>query len=58
MDIDSMSSDEWLAYHRRKVEDHYAKGLDLIPDPTCSTCDVHNDYVCFECESLQLRKDS
>jgi hypothetical protein len=58
MDIDSMSCDEWLAYHRQRVDAHYAKGLDLVPDSTCSTCDVHNDYVCFECELLQLRKDS
>jgi hypothetical protein len=52
--IDQMTSDEWEAYRREKVQAHYAKGLDLIPDPDCGSCDVDNDYVCFECELTQI----
>jgi hypothetical protein len=53
-DIDKMTCDEWEAYRRDKIDAHYAKGLSLTPDPTCGTCDADNDYVCFECELLQL----
>jgi hypothetical protein len=53
VDIDKMTSDEWLAYRRQKVADFYDKGFELKPDPECSTCDVHNDYVCFDHELIQ-----
>jgi hypothetical protein len=53
IDIDAMTSDEWLAYRRQKVEDFYAKGGELKPDPECKTCDVDNDYVCFDHELIQ-----
>ena len=45
VDIDKMTSDEWLAYRRQKLSDFYDKGFELKPDPECKTCDVHNDYV-------------
>lgn len=25
------------------------------PDPSCENCDKENDYVCFDCESYQVR---
>lgn len=53
IDIEKMTSDEWLAYRRQKVEDLYAKGGELKPDPKCKTCDVDNDYVCFDHELIQ-----
>jgi hypothetical protein len=53
-DIESMTTDEWLAYRRQKVDEFYERGFELKPNPECSTCDIHNDYVCFECELLQL----
>ena len=53
-DIDAMTTDEWIAYRGEKVQAHYAKGLKLIPDPECGSCDVENDYVCFGCELQQL----
>ena len=56
VDIEKMTSDEWDAYRRDKVEAHYAKGLKLTPDPNCGTCDADNDYVCFQCELLQLEQ--
>jgi hypothetical protein len=52
-DIESMTTDEWLAYRRQKVEDFYAKGGELVPDPDCKTCDPDNDYVCFDHELIQ-----
>ena len=52
-DIESMTTDEWLAYRRQKVEDFYAKGGELVPHPDCKTCDPDNDYVCFDHELIQ-----
>jgi hypothetical protein len=54
IDIEKMTNDEWIAYRRQKVEDFYAKGGELKPDPKCKTCDVDNDYVCFDHELLQI----
>lgn len=53
-DIESMTTDEWLAYRRQKVDEFYEKGHELKPNPECSTCDLDNDYVCFEHELLQM----
>lgn len=53
-DIESMTTDEWLAYRRQRLDDFYDQGFELKPNPECSTCDVHNDYVCFEHELFQL----
>ncbi len=30
--------------------------FELNPDPECSMCDVHNDYVCFEHELFQIEE--
>lgn len=54
LNIESMTTDEWLAYRRQKVDEFYEKGNELKPHPECNTCDIHNDYVCFEHELLQL----
>lgn len=53
---DEMTSDEWLSAHRDRVDAFYSKGLDFKPDPQCSACDIHNDYICFEHELIQLRE--
>jgi hypothetical protein len=29
--------------------------MKIKPKTECSTCDVDNDYVCFECESIFIR---
>lgn len=54
INIDAMTSNEWLAYRDAKIDAHYAKGLRLVPDPDCGSCDADNDYVCFQCELMQL----
>jgi hypothetical protein len=54
VDIDKMSTDEWLHYRDELIETHLAKGYSLVPNRYCKTCDVDNDYVCFECECSQL----
>ena len=29
--------------------------LDFVkPDKDCKSCDLHDDYTCFECESFQV----
>ena len=53
---DELDSNEWLAQHRDRVDRFYAKGLDFKPDPHCSACDIHNDYICFEHELQQLKE--
>jgi hypothetical protein len=54
LDIDAMDSDAWMSYHRDRVDAFYQKGLDFKPDAECSMCDIHNDYICFEHELIQL----
>jgi hypothetical protein len=29
----------------------------LTPTKDCSNCDVINDYVCFECEDIFMKKN-
>ena len=53
-DIDKMTSDQWLNYRDDLIDDFYAKGHRLTPNPECKTCDTINDYVCFDCECNQL----
>ena len=43
VDIDKMTSDEWLAYRDDLIDSHYARGFKLTPNPDCNTCDVVND---------------
>ena len=54
--IDEMTSSEWISYRYDLIDQHYAKGGDLIPNPDCKVCDVDNDYVCFDCECKQLEE--
>jgi hypothetical protein len=56
IDIDKMTSDEWINYRYDLIDSHLAKGLPLTPNPECSQCDVINDYLCFDCECTQIDK--
>jgi hypothetical protein len=56
IDIDKMTSDEWINYRYDLIDAHLAKGLALTPNPKCSQCDVINDYLCFDCECNQLEE--
>jgi hypothetical protein len=49
-DIDEMTNSEWLNHRENLRLKHRAKGRSLAPNPTCDTCDLENDYLCFECE--------
>lgn len=51
---DEMTDAEWIAYRQDKVDAHIASGKEFKPNPNCTTCDVHNDYVCFYCELFIL----
>jgi len=50
-DIEKMSHNNWLAYRESTIEKLEKLGYKLLPNSECSTCDIHNDYVCFDCES-------
>jgi hypothetical protein len=50
IDIDKMTTNEWIEYRRDKLDAYYAAGKELKPSPECKYCDAHNDYVCFACE--------
>lgn len=52
--IESMTTDQWLAYREQRIDNFYARGNELKPNPQCSNCDSENDYVCFGCELTQL----
>jgi len=56
LDIDKMSSNEWINYHRGRIENFYNKGLDFKPCKDCPTCDTENDYTCFNHELIQLEE--
>ena len=49
-DIEKMSHNDWLAYRESTIEKLEALGYELLPNPECGSCDVHNEYVCFDCE--------
>ena len=53
-DIDAMTHDEWVNYREEKLDKHISTGNVLVPSGTCSTCDPHDDYVCFYCEVFQV----
>ena len=50
IDIDKMTTDEWIEYRSDLLIAFYASGKELKPNPKCQMCDVPNDYVCFACE--------
>ena len=54
IDIDKMTTSEWLAFREEKIKAFFANGNEIKPNPDCKTCDVPNDYVCFACECCQL----
>lgn len=54
IDIESMTTSEWLDYRDQKLENFYAKGHKLVPTQGCSDCDPDEDYTCFACECLQI----
>ena len=56
VDIEKMTSYEWINYRQDLIDAHLAKGLPLEPNPECSVCDVVNDYICFDCELHQIGK--
>ena len=33
------------------------KWNELKPKTECSICDIDNDYVCFECESIFIKEN-
>ena len=53
-DIELMTTGQWLNYREDLIEDFYSKGFILNPNVNCSTCDIDNYYICFECECNQL----
>jgi hypothetical protein len=54
IDIESMSSDQWLNYRDRLLDDYYKSGNVLKPTVGCSMCDVDEDDTCFQCEVFQI----
>ena len=54
MDDDSCEYLPWTAY---LVEIFYLLGNKLKPKKNCSSCDIYNNYICFDCEMNQI-KDS
>jgi hypothetical protein len=56
IDIEKMTSNEWINYRYDLIDAHLAKGLSLTPSIECSQCDVINDYLCFNCECSQIDK--
>ena len=54
IDIVKMTDAEWIDYRREKLDAYLASGKELKPDPECSYCDTHNDYVCFFCEVAKV----
>jgi len=48
--IDEMTFDEWEKYRENKLIAYLNAGNELNPDPNCGSCDLDNDYICFQCE--------
>jgi len=57
VDIDTMTSNEWLDYREGLLEGFYARGNVLKPNINCKSCDPDEDYTCFACECVQLNQD-
>lgn len=58
IDIDKMTTDEWIDYRQAKIDALHASGKKLTPDPECGFCDTHEGYVCFYCELEQTRESA
>lgn len=56
LDIEGMTTGEWISYHNDLIEQFYADGGVLKPTIGCTNCDIAEDYVCFFCEINQLEK--
>lgn len=54
IDIDKMTTGEWLSYRADKLTAFYQTGGKLAPNCECPQCDAANDYVCFDCEIEQV----
>ena len=52
--IDEMTFDEWEKYREDKLIAYLNAGNELNPDSNCGSCDLDNDYVCFQCELFQI----
>ena len=39
------------------VADRYMTLKSVKPDKDCNVCDYHNDYVCFDHEHQQIKKE-
>ena len=52
MDCDGSEYLPWTAY---LVEIFYLLGNKLKPQKDCSSCDIHNDYICFDCDMEQVK---
>ena len=50
-DIDKMSFNKWLDYRENTLDRLESLGFKLLPTVGCGTCDIPNEYVCFDCES-------
>ena len=59
IDIEAMSTTEWLNYRDDLLDDFYKRGHVLTPNRDCTMgCDIHNDYTCFACECYQIEAKS
>jgi len=56
IDIDKMTSNEWLNYRDDLLDNFYKQGYVLKPTVGCSNCNLDDDYTCFECECFQINK--
>ena len=54
IDIEAMSTTEWLNYREDLLEDFSKRGHVLKPTVGCSDCDPDDDYTCFFCECQQI----
>ena len=54
IDIEAMSTTEWLNYRENLLEDFIKRGHVLTPTMGCSDCDSDDDYTCFICECQQI----
>jgi hypothetical protein len=50
-DIDKMSFNQWINYREKTLDKLESLGFQLLPTVGCGTCDIPNEYICFDCES-------